>query len=256
MSLSTLESLCILGGLLVFHGAVRWLGVGGPRPWGHQVIWVGLTAGSCMGWGLLFRQPMPWGHRDVLVIARGYDVYDEYYSMYVTSMVLLYLYYALSSIVVDWFPSDDGGKTRWPGVWWTLTHLVFLPVVTCLVVLDSLQHLRPPVLNVMVSLWLRYHIWLVGDSSLSLWFATSADDVDYDGPEDERKRWTYLRLILWLARLYSLLRLGQWLHVCLPSAFLPADGNWSLMWSGVWPWVLDFTWRIRNAWETFEIAFW
>ena len=96
----------------------------------------------------------------------------------------------------------------------------------------------------MVSLWLRYHIWLVGDSVVSLWITASADDVDYDGPEDERKRWTYLGLILWLARLYSLVRLGQWLQASLPSLFVI---EWPT--TNVQTWLTDFLWFVHRVRE-------
>ena len=199
MSFSHGDAAWAIGGLLVFHAAARLMGIGGPHPWGHQVVWIGLTTGSAVAWGLIFRHVMPWGHRDVVAIVRAPDTFDEYYRLYATSLVVLYLYFTITSVAIDWFPpsTDHWSRSarRWPGVWWTLTHLLVLPLAMSLIVFDHIRHLRPPVLNQMVSIWLRYHLWLVKDSVISLCI-TASSESDYDRNEDERKRRTWLGLVL------------------------------------------------------------
>lgn len=246
MSLTHWEAAWALGGLLVFHVAVRFIGIGGLYPWGHQVIWIGLTTGSAVAWGLIFRHVMPWGHRDVIAIVRAHELFDEYYRLYAASLVILFLYYAVTSIALDWFPPTRKSPRRWPGVWWTLTHLLILPLATSFIVYDHVSHLRPPVLNQMVSVWLRYHLWLVKDSAISLYVAAASEE-DYDVNEDERKGWTWIWFILWLARLHSLFQLAMWFQDCGVIRFHFEWPAWAL---STHAWLLEMAWTAGMAWDT------
>ena len=199
----------VLGGLVTFHLACRALGIGGSQPWGHQVIWTGLTFGCTAAWGLLFKDIMPWGYPDLVTQALVHGMYDGYYRLYMTSLALFYTYYAVTSILVDWFP--PASDTRWPGVWWTLTHLVILPCVTAAVILDHAMSLRRPVIGVFVSMWLRYQIWLAKDSAISL--AVVVIDADTDDGQHEvtsSKSWTMTWLVLQVLRVHSLAQLALW----------------------------------------------
>jgi hypothetical protein len=239
--LVTGEGACLLGALLVFHGAVGLVGVGGSRPWSHLVIWTGMTFGVTAAWAVLFRDVMPWGYLGEVAGAAASsrdtaEVYDTYYRLYLACLVLFHVYYAVSSVTVDWFSStasssgaaDAGMTTRWPGVWWTLTHLMVLPIVFCVMVLDHAMRLRVPVLAQFVSLALRYQIWLVKDSAISLWAAMASDGQPWLPPGEEaverdapatvplQLTWTYTGFVIHVARIISLVRLVQWLLDCAP----------------------------------------
>lgn len=217
--------------------------MGGKRPWGHQVlfhshfppslltteekvVWLGVTAGATFGWTLLFRHVMPWGHRDVLVVVRAYNVYDDHYALYTVCIVVLHAYYMISVVALEWWhlpwASNHDDEVNRPGFWWTLTHVMILPMASAAIALDSALHLRPPALNQMVSVWLRYQLWLVKDAGISLCIAIARDRaplvVGHDATDriSLTRQWTFISLALQLARLHSLYQLGHWLVDCVP----------------------------------------
>ena len=235
MHLITNEAGYLLGALLVFHGAGRIMEVGGKRSWNHLVIWTGMTCGVTTAWAILFRHILPWGYRDVSVAAKAYHPYQHYFQLYLACLVIFQCYYTVSSLVVDWFqfPSSPPARpisTRWPGVWWTFTHMVVVPIVVCGMVLDHALNLKPVAVSVFVSILLRYQLWLAKDSAINLLVAVSTDE---DNPSEEdampaTNTWSFLWFVLHLARVHSFVQLAQWWMDCMPLM--------GLQWAVVIPW--------------------
>jgi hypothetical protein len=205
------DSAYLLGALLLFHAAGTLLGIGGSRPWNHQVIWTGVTFGGTVAWASMYREVMPWGYRNITIIAAAPKAYDSSYGIFVWCMIIFHCYYALSSTLVAFRHSP-----AWPGAWWTLTHVVFLPVVTSAMISHHALNLVPVSLDVFVALWLRYQIWLAKDSCLGLLYAVALDDQqDSDSPASS-SWWTPLTVLLHVAQLHSFMQLAQWFNVCVP----------------------------------------
>ena len=244
MEIENPEAAYVLGGLVLFHGAGRLLGFGGSRAWNHQVMWMGITAGSTLASALLFCRIMPWGYPDAAAIAEAsrQDVaYHDYYRLYLTCSLLIHLYYAITSVLVDWCSTSCLGRSReghWPGVWWTLTHLVILPLTMAAMIYEAAQTLRVPTLGRFVSLGLRYQIWLTKDSAISLGQAMVQDDdssaENNNNHDDDDTRWwiTFNRIALHIARVHSLFQLAQWWQACI---FPAMGGQWhDLLWAFSW----------------------
>jgi hypothetical protein len=210
------DSAYMLGALLVFHAAGTLLGIGGSRPWNHQVIWTGITFGGTAAWASMYREVMPWGYRNITVVLAAPRAYDSSYSIYIWSMIIFHCYYALSSMLVA-----SRRSLAWPGVWWTLTHVVFLPVVTSAMISHHALRMIPVSLDVFVALWLRYQIWLAKDSCLGLLYAVATDD---DEKMAAGSWWTPLTVLLHTAQLHSFIQLAQLFNVCVPLMGL----HWNL----------------------------
>jgi hypothetical protein len=243
MYLLTNEAGYVLGALLLFHATGRLMGFGGQRVWNHLVIWTGMTCGAAGAWAMLLRDILPWGYRDLTLAAKAYQPYQNYFQLYLGSLIIFHGYYIVSSLIVDWF--DLGGKgtsTRWPGVWWTFTHIVVVPLVVCGMVLDHALNLRPVAVSVFVSILLRYQLWLAKDSAIQLLVAVSADQGDAVAVDGEDtlpatiNSWSYLWFVLHLARVHSLVQLSQWWMDCMPLM--------GLQWALKVPWQWPVSWTV------------